>query len=118
MRTQAFIVSILVVTLASLLVLTVAAQGTEPPGVSPTSLVTPTPPVPVSPPHVPYDPFRRWNTLPTYPSKPRAPRPQPQISLTKPAGIDLDVVYISRTPMYNRYEVWYTADGTPYLRPG
>ncbi|MGC8947467.1 MAG: LamG-like jellyroll fold domain-containing protein [Anaerolineae bacterium] len=38
--------------------------------------------------------------------------------MTKPAGIDLDVVYISRTPMYNRYEVWYTADGTPYLRPG
>lgn len=116
MKTQAFIVSILVVAAASL-ILTVAVQGMQPPG-SPTPLVAPTPPVPVSSPHVPYDPFKHWNTLPTYPSTPRTPRPQPWIALTKPAGVDLDVAYISRTPMYNRYDVWYTADGKPYLRPG
>jgi hypothetical protein len=38
--------------------------------------------------------------------------------LAKPTGIDLDVTTIGRTPMYNRYEVWYTVDGKPYLRPG
>jgi hypothetical protein len=38
--------------------------------------------------------------------------------LTRPAGIDLDVAYISRAPLYHRYEVWYTAEGKPYLRPG
>lgn len=37
---------------------------------------------------------------------------------TKPAGVDLDVTYISRTPLHNRYEVWYTTDGKPYLAPG
>ncbi|MGQ9787564.1 MAG: LamG-like jellyroll fold domain-containing protein, partial [Anaerolineae bacterium] len=116
MKTQALFVSILVVAAASL-ILTVAVQGMHLPG-SPAPLVTPKPPVPVSPPHVLYDPFRHWNTLPTYPSTPRTPRPQPWIALTKPAGVDLDVAYISRTPMYNRYDVWYTADGKPYLRPG
>ena len=33
-------------------------------------------------------------------------------------GIDLDVTTISRTPRYYRYEVWYTSENTPYLRPG
>ena len=33
----------------------------------------------------------------------------------KPEGIDLDVTYISRTPMHNRYQVVYTEDGEPYL---
>src|SRR6266540_3359827 len=41
-----------------------------------------------------------------------------QALLAKPTGIDLDVTYISRTPMYNRYSVWYTADLRPYLQPG
>ena len=44
------------------------------------------------------------------------PKSYPQ--LTKPAGIDLDVTYISRTPLYKRYQVAYTADGRPYLEPG
>lgn len=39
-------------------------------------------------------------------------------SLTKPEGVDLDVLYLQRTPMYNRHEVWYTSEGKPYLRPG
>jgi hypothetical protein len=38
--------------------------------------------------------------------------------LAKPAGIDLDVTYISRAPLYSRYDVLYTGAGTPYLRPG
>lgn len=48
------------------------------------------------------------------------PRPAPieEVFISRPAGVDLDVTYISRWPMYNRYEVWYTADGKPYLRPG
>ena len=36
----------------------------------------------------------------------------------KPEGIDLDVTYISRTPMYNRYQVEYTSSGEPYLVEG
>ncbi|MGC9356382.1 MAG: CARDB domain-containing protein [Anaerolineae bacterium] len=39
-------------------------------------------------------------------------------TLTKPAGIDLDVTYISRAPLYNRYIVKYTYDNRPYLLPG
>ena len=42
----------------------------------------------------------------------------PQSTLARPAGIDLDVTTISRTPRYQRYEVWYTPQNTPYLRPG
>lgn len=38
--------------------------------------------------------------------------------LTRPIGIDLDVTYISRTPMYNRYAVLYTPDLVPYLQAG
>ncbi|MGB4595714.1 MAG: CARDB domain-containing protein, partial [Anaerolineaceae bacterium] len=36
----------------------------------------------------------------------------------KPEGVDLDVTYISRTPMYNRYQVEYTKNGEPYLAEG
>lgn len=44
---------------------------------------------------------------------------QPAVeSLTKPEGIDLDVTHISRAPRYHRYEVWYTPENMPYLRPG
>jgi len=53
------------------------------------------------------------------PAPPAVPQdPQSQTPLTKPAGIDLDVTHISRTPRYHRYEVWYTLQNTPYLRPG
>ncbi len=38
--------------------------------------------------------------------------------LPEPAGVDLDVTYISREPRYHRYEVLYTVEGKPYLRPG
>jgi len=44
--------------------------------------------------------------------------PPPLAAATRPAGIDLDVTLISRAPLYNRYEVWYTPEGKPYLRPG
>jgi hypothetical protein len=40
---------------------------------------------------------------------------------TRPAGssaIDLDVTYISRTPLYHRYQVEYTIDMRPYLTKG
>ncbi len=47
-----------------------------------------------------------------------APPVAPQGDLTKPEGVDLDVGYISRSPRYQRYEVWYTPENTPYLRPG
>jgi len=53
------------------------------------------------------------------PAPPAAPQsPQPQMPLTKPAGIDLDVTHISRTPRYHRYDVMYTPQNTPFLRPG
>lgn len=42
----------------------------------------------------------------------------PHPELSKPNGIDLDVTYISRSSMYNRYSVWYTSDGRPFLEPG
>jgi hypothetical protein len=69
--------------------------------------------------HIPYNPFQRHETLPEYPYNRLGPAsmrvgPMP----TRPAGVDLDVTYISRTPMYYKYDVWYTADGKPYLRPG
>jgi hypothetical protein len=41
-----------------------------------------------------------------------------QAPLVKPAGVDLDVTYISRAPLYNPYSVLYTADLQPYLQPG
>jgi sugar lactone lactonase YvrE len=70
--------------------------------------------------HIPYDPFVHSDTLPEYPPYNNLnPTPFQRLPLlVKPSGIDLDVTYISRTSMYNRYEVWYTVDGRPYLRPG
>jgi hypothetical protein len=69
--------------------------------------------------HVPYVPFVHADTLPEYPYNNLNSQGFHSPSLlTKPSGIDLDVIYISRTPMYNRYDVWYTADGKPFLRPG
>ena len=117
MKPQTLSVFILiVVVIAFALALAVATQ--EPSGPS-HPLATPPPTIPLVPTHIPYDPFERLRTLPAYPyDNTRPSRPQSQASLTKPAGIDLDVTYISRTPLYNRYEVWYTSDGKPYLRPG
>jgi PKD repeat protein len=68
--------------------------------------------------HKPYDPFEYQQTLPSYSGEPTFPEPRLEATLMKPTGVDLDVTYISRSPMYNRYVVWYTQDGTPYLRPG
>lgn len=83
-----------------------------------------TPPVPLTAEfapseHIPYDPYQRLQTLPEYPyNGSRSTGTQALSALAKPDGIDLDVTYISRTPMHKRYEVWYTSDGKPYLRPG
>ncbi len=68
--------------------------------------------------HIPHDPFVHSSTLPEYPYNDVNSQDFNHSSLlTKPSGIDLDVTYINRTPMYNRYNVWYTVDGKPYLRP-
>ncbi len=69
--------------------------------------------------HFPYDPFARHDTLPAYPynTLPSAGA-RPGAALVKPAGVDLDVTYISRAPMYNAYQVRYTDDLRPYLQPG
>jgi len=41
------------------------------------------------------------------------------VQITKPAGIDLDVTYIRRTPLYNRYHVtWQDESQMPVLAPG
>ncbi|MFV2044346.1 MAG: CARDB domain-containing protein, partial [Anaerolineales bacterium] len=66
--------------------------------------------------HIPFNPIERSRVLPAYPYG--GPPAGLQSQIPKPEGIDLDVTYISRSPMYNRYDVWYTADGRPYLRPG
>ena len=105
------------VSLVILLTVAVPTEGAELPD-SPNLQATPTPSDPTQSSHVPYDPFTRQETLPEYPRQPRAFGLQPQTKLAKPTGIDLDVTIISRAPMYNRYTVWYTADGKPYLRPG
>jgi hypothetical protein len=68
--------------------------------------------------HIPYDPFVSSDILPTLPYGISPAVTRPGEVPTKPAGVDLDVTYIGRTPMYKRYEVWYTGDGRPYLRPG
>lgn len=82
--------------------------------------VPPTPAPGGSPSHIPYDPTLRHETLPRYPyAALRSPAAQlAGGGLPKPAGVDLDVTYISREPGYHHYEVWYTADMKPYLRPG
>ncbi|MBC7227754.1 MAG: 6-bladed beta-propeller, partial [Thermoflexales bacterium] len=71
------------------------------------------------PQHIPYNPLQPYETLPEYPYNHLHPvYRRPLHTFAKPAGVDLDVTYISRTPLYSRYQVWYTADGKPYLRPG
>ena len=73
---------------------------------------------PAVPTYVPYDPLARRLTFPqnTYASE-RSIAYTPAM-LAKPAGVDLDVTYISRTPMDHRYDVLYTPEGIPYLQPG
>lgn len=68
--------------------------------------------------HKPYEPLEQRETLALYPPEPTISELRPHAPLSKPPGVDLDVTYISRSPMYSRYEVWYTHDGKPYLRPG
>jgi len=84
--------------------------------------LSPPTPAPGQPPaHIPYDPTVRHETLPRYPYdalRPPASARHVGGGLPKPSGVDLDVLYISRDPMYHRYEVWYTSDMKPYLRPG
>ena len=104
MKTRILSALVIVGGLALLLMLATAAQGTTKPVVAPSSPPTPLP-IEVAPPvHIPYNPFLRSDTLPEYPYnklRPSGLRPQP--APTKPAGIDLDVTYISRWPMYNHY---------------
>ena len=45
-------------------------------------------------------------------------QPYLQALSVKPDGIDLDVTYINRTPLYSRYSVLYTSDLRPFLYPG
>jgi hypothetical protein len=103
----------------ALLLISGAAAQNAPLNLEPVSPPTP-PTVEFAPPnHIPYDPYQRLDTLPEYPYNGLQPiRTQAQPMPAKPAGIDLDVTYIGRSPMYKRYEVWYTSDGKPYLRPG
>jgi hypothetical protein len=111
-----FFSALLTAVVAMLILVAVAAGAELPAAQEPPTL--PLPIIPTSPAHAPYDPFRRPETLPRYPAEPLLPPSQSELPWTKPEGIDLDVTYISRAPMFNRYEVWYTPDGKPYLRPG
>ena len=117
MKIELFSTFVFAVVLALSLTTAAAIQDTELPD-PPDLPASPTPPLSVPSAHVPYDPFTHPATLPEYPSEPRSSQLQTRTVRAKPTGIDLDVTYISRAPMYNRYEVWYTADGEPYLRPG
>ncbi len=38
--------------------------------------------------------------------------------MPNPEGVDLDVTYISRSPLYNPYSVEYTSEGLPFLKQG
>jgi hypothetical protein len=118
MKARFIVVLGLVLGLTLLMAVIAMAQETEAPAPSaPPVAPGPTPGVP--PVHVPYDPFKRWDTLPEYPyNKLRPLAPRAGVLATKPAGIDLDVTYISRAPLYNIYRVWYSSDGKPYLQPG
>lgn len=105
--------TISVVVLASTILVQGSGSG------NPASLsASPTPTISISTTHKPYDPFESRATLPEYPDRSDPPKPRPEALLTKPPGVDLDVTYISRNPLYSRYEVWYTHDGKPYLSPG
>lgn len=74
--------------------------------------------LPVAPTHVPYAPRTRRATFLQQTYARRQPRGSAPAPLAKPAGVDLDVTYISRSPMHHRYDVAYTSGGIPYLQPG
>lgn len=94
----------------------VAAQSSPDTATPPASFSQPAPVLhPSLPPNAPYNPYRSWATLPVYAGG-AEPAP-PASTLRTPAGVDLDVMFISRTPLYHRYEVVYE-QGTPLLAPG
>lgn len=70
--------------------------------------------------HRPFDPteLRRGHSLPGpgYPWR-RVTRSAPLRAMTAPTGVDLDVTYINRSPMYNAYCVQYPG-GRPQLCAG
>ena len=69
--------------------------------------------------HVAYDPLHKTSTLPVFPLNPSVSvEAYPPSGFIRPLGIDLDVTYISRDPLYHRYEVVYSEDGRPIIRPG
>lgn len=65
----------------------------------------------------PYDPFA-IASAPALPRSRGSATAAPRAQLAKPAGVDLDVTLIGRTPRHQRYDVQYTPDWKPYLRPG
>jgi hypothetical protein len=80
---------------------------------------TPRPPV-----HIPFDPARRADAS-AEPALdiPHRPASNGRPTLTQPEGIDLDVTYINRAPMYQSYcveypEPWNGTVGIPRLCPG
>ncbi len=74
----------------------------------------------ITEPHRPFDPreLQPGHALPGsgYPWW-RVTRSAPLRAMTAPTGVDLDVTYINRSPMYNRYCLWYPG-GKPLLCPG
>jgi hypothetical protein len=91
MKTKTFALFFLVIGLSFLLIAVKASRGES--GVQ-------------KPIHVPYDPFARSDRLPEYAYNKLSSMIIDRLSLLiKPAGVDLDVTIISRTPMYQRYEV-------------
>jgi hypothetical protein len=122
MKVRIVFVLAFVLSLTFILALVATAQEVKlstPPG----PVVTPTPTEVLPPIHVPYDPYKPWGTLPEYPYKVSRPLGPRQALFAKPAGIDLDVTYIGRAPLYKAYCVQYSGDvpnqpGIPYLCAG
>jgi hypothetical protein len=114
MKPRIFCVFILLNVIAFTIAVTVSAQELSTPS---NFLKSPTPTFPL-PPHIPYNPFNHRETFPESQLNNLQSSSRSEASMSKPSGIDLDVTYVSRSPMYNRYDVWYTSDEKPYLRPG
>jgi hypothetical protein len=106
---------IFVIVIAFTLVLSVSAQEQIARQSDQKAFVSPLPQLPR---YIPYVPFESREIFPDYLPVDKVPAAPSQMILSKPAGVDLDVTYISRSPLYNRYDVSYTPDGKPYLRPG
>lgn len=75
---------------------------------------------PITDTHRPFDPRQSGRGQPWsgsgYPWQ-RTTRPAPLTALAARQGIDLEVTYINRAPMYKAYCVWYSRD-IPRLCPG